>query len=62
MTEHENQIVVITGANGGIGLETARSFLNDGATVIAAVHSNRDAIMQLQEEYKEHRYRFCHWI
>jgi NAD(P)-dependent dehydrogenase (short-subunit alcohol dehydrogenase family) len=43
--------IIITGANGGIGLAIARAFLGEGATVILPVHNNAGNIDALVEEF-----------
>jgi len=50
----KNQHVLVTGASGGIGLETARKFLEQGANV--SLHYNRtlsDELKNLQEAYAD---------
>jgi 3-oxoacyl-[acyl-carrier protein] reductase len=39
--ELSGQIVLITGASGGIGLSTARAFANEGASLALHFHTNR---------------------
>ena len=46
----EGQVVVITGASGGIGRETARSFAEEGARLVLHYRSNRDSAEALARE------------
>mmetsp|Transcript_20328 Transcript_20328/g.25770 ORF Transcript_20328/g.25770 Transcript_20328/m.25770 type:complete len:269 (-) Transcript_20328:18-824(-) len=45
------QHVLVTGASGGIGLETARKFLKEGSFVTCHFQSNADALSGLMEEF-----------
>ncbi|KAI5118725.1 hypothetical protein M0805_004523 [Coniferiporia weirii] len=42
--------VLVTGANGGIGLETARLFYKQGARVIAHYNSNSDSLQSILDD------------
>jgi 3-oxoacyl-[acyl-carrier protein] reductase len=46
----EGQVVVITGASGGIGAETARAFADEGARLILHYNSNRASAEALASE------------
>lgn len=46
----ENKVVLITGASGGIGAETARAFAAEGARLILHYHRNQAAAETLQGE------------
>ncbi len=46
----ENKVVLITGASGGIGSETARAFAAEGARLILHYHRNQAAAEALQKE------------
>ncbi|CAH1801305.1 unnamed protein product, partial [Owenia fusiformis] len=48
----KGKIVIVTGGASGIGKETARRFLNDGATV-AIFDINDDAIRETEHEFNE---------
>lgn len=43
--------MIVIGANGGIGLDIAKAFLKEGATVILPYHRNKNNIDQLIDEY-----------
>ena len=45
----ENKVVLITGANTGIGIETAKEMYNLGATVILACRSEKKAMSAIEE-------------
>lgn len=47
--------VIITGANGGIGIEIAKQFLKEGSTIILPYRNNRNQIDLLIEQYGEDR-------
>lgn len=49
------RIVIITGANGGIGFAIAKTFLEENSSVILPYGKNRDNIDKLLEEYGETR-------
>lgn len=53
--EFTNQIVMVTGANGGIGHAIARNFLEDGAIVILPVHRKGTNIEKLIQHYGDER-------
>jgi len=46
----KGQVVLITGASGGIGAETARSFAEEGARLVLHYRSNRDSAEALARE------------
>ncbi|KAH8077402.1 NAD-P-binding protein [Cristinia sonorae] len=46
--------VLVTGASGGIGLETTRLFLSQGALVSAHYRSNSQSLQTLVSEYQDH--------
>jgi 3-oxoacyl-[acyl-carrier protein] reductase len=46
----EGQVVLITGASGGIGAETARAFAGEGARLVLHYNSNRAGIEALASE------------
>ena len=43
------ETTVITGANGGLGLQTARVFASKGARVVMAVHDQEKAARAVEE-------------
>ena len=49
----KNKIAVVTGANGGIGLEVVRLFIKNNAKVFACVRSNKKAIEKLKSELED---------
>lgn len=53
--DFSNQIVMITGANGGIGSAIAMNFLEDEATVVLPVHRKSENINKLIEQYGSDR-------
>lgn len=56
MNKFLNKVVVITGGTRGIGYETARAFLKEGATVVvlgSKKESVDKALQSLKEEFKE---------
>ncbi len=46
----EGQVVLVTGASGGIGTETARAFAEEGARLVLHYNSNREAAEALARE------------
>ncbi|MEO1043665.1 MAG: SDR family NAD(P)-dependent oxidoreductase [Pseudomonadota bacterium] len=59
MLAHQQKTFVVTGANTGIGYETAKAFGKLGARVIVAVRDpqkGHDAVGRLQEETKSNRF------
>ncbi len=46
----EGQVVLITGASGGIGTETARAFAEEGARLVLHYNSNREGAEALAKE------------
>ena len=46
----EGQVVLVTGASGGIGTETARAFAEEGARLVLHYNSNREAAEALASE------------
>ena len=51
-TKLRGQVVLITGASGGIGLSTARAFADEGASLALHFHTNRaplDALVPVLE-------------
>ncbi len=46
----EGQVVLVTGASGGIGTETARAFAKEGARLVLHYNSNREAAEALARE------------
>lgn len=52
MPQPESQIILVTGASSGIGLETARRFATDGFRVIAAAR-RRERIESLASQFPE---------
>ena len=53
--DFSNQIVMITGANGGIGSAIARNFLEDEAIVVLPVHRKSEIINEFIEQYGSDR-------
>ncbi|TDL15388.1 NAD(P)-binding protein [Rickenella mellea] len=51
--------VLVTGASGGIGLETARTFLDQGARVTAHFNSNDSTLASLSQKYGHGRIRIA---
>lgn len=47
------EVVVITGASGGLGLEYSKAFLNAGAKVVALDISMNESINYLSDNYKD---------
>ena len=45
------RIILVTGANGGLGQAITRTFLNDGDFVWLGVHSRRDDAEKLEQEF-----------
>ncbi len=52
----ENKHVFLTGASGGIGIETAKMFLQEGAKITLQYHSNPDALQPLLKEFPNRTY------
>ena len=46
----DGQVVLITGASGGIGSETARAFAEEGARLVLHYNSNREGAEALSRE------------
>ena len=44
------QTVLVTGANSGIGVEVCRKFLNKGKNIIAMVHSSSENLEEISSE------------
>ena len=53
--EMKNKIIIITGGSRGIGFETAKSLLKNGATVILACRKEKEALESINslEDDKE---------
>ncbi|MFW9976944.1 MAG: SDR family NAD(P)-dependent oxidoreductase [Candidatus Thorarchaeota archaeon] len=49
-----NKHVIITGASSGIGLETTRKFLQEGAQVTACFRTDPRQLTDIEEEYSSH--------
>jgi 3-oxoacyl-[acyl-carrier protein] reductase len=49
----EGRTVVVTGASSGIGLECARCFLEEGATVVAQYRTQPEPVVALRREHGE---------
>ena len=61
--EMKNKIIIITGGSRGIGFETAKSLLKNGATVILASRKEKeaiDSINSLDDENEKSRCIFMH--
>ena len=63
MNQFENKIVMVTGADGGIGREITKRFASEGATLvltsIADTPAFSDFVNGLKSEYKVEVYPFC---
>ena len=55
----KNKVAVITGGAGGIGLSTARRFLNDGALGVMLVDINEEALEKAMDSLDSNHVDYC---
>jgi NAD(P)-dependent dehydrogenase (short-subunit alcohol dehydrogenase family) len=55
----KNKVAVITGGAGGIGLSTARRFLNEGALGVMLVDINENALKEAADSLESDHVDFC---